>query len=899
MVLSFEENKKTNINVVNSTYEISSEHYKDGNKSLKWCFEKESEIFFNTPVEYTTPCTDGTDSKKPCFAVYLYCEEKIQGKINVRFWKGNEICTSFDVHLGFTGWRNVAARFLSDMQGSVSEDMDNISFKSLDATGTIFIDQMVTCNLVDPRSVVSSHQVPYINQWYVKVHKYWNSLKLEDGDSITPVIKDRYIKILLEEDLFPVKTKYEIDKYFDYLHITQSNNSILGRPVEFSWQREVYEGVEYLHTPDYADLKEYCEVLYSIAYHYNYDKTASLADKYIIMIKHLLDQGFGAGSSMGVLHHIGYAIRQIYPSAILMSDILKKSDLLNELINSMIWMSEFGTIFLSDINEDTVTVDTLNIQSQAFLIISILLNSSKVMMQFKDWIDFSCIPRPGLRGIFKDDGSMYHHCNHYTAYGMDALRGLMPVLYAVSGTQYDVSANSICIISKCLLAMRFYCERTDYPISMSGRHPTAEWRIHTDTYRLWALSEANRGNTEFVGVYLRLINNCEVDDKVKNFNLSPEPPPQGHLTLGRACASFHRVGETLVSVKGFSKYLWGHETLWSENAYGRYMSYGHLEIIKENHRSSGFSHDGFDWGAIPGSTAIHYPICKMKSNVYNLDEFSGIEEMLISDEAFAGGVDDGVNGMFAMKLHGHPKYDGSHRAIKSYVMHGKYVICLGSNIENNETDYSTHTILFQKAKSSAENAWIIEGGAVDTKGNYYYSPNEIILSMSHQQSVAGDGKTPTEGDFWQGYINHGKAPRNGEYEYSITISDSDKPRYKVVQKDDVAHIVTIENTTYYAVFQPDKFKGYGKIQKTSHMLLAMVTQSGDGYELSVCQPDLGIYDYDESQYINGKRIEVSIYSRKWLGNSVKNHNVKIHLDNYHVINCVCEGGKSYQKLFRI
>lgn len=899
MILSFENSDLLNITSNNSNFQISCCHFKDGKSSLEWSMIDHSELFFNIPVEYCNPLADGTSSKMPCFGVYLYCESKLNGKIRVKFWKNKKVCCSFLVHLGFTGWRSVLVRFLTDMEGAPCENMDNISFEAINAKGTIYIDQLVSCNLVDPRSVVSSHQVPYIEQWYVKVHKYWKYIKIDNSEALPKELKEKYLSVLLEDSTHNIHETEEIKSFVKSLEITCDNGIINGKPVEFIWQYEIYDGQDYLHKPDVVSVEECCNYLFSIAYHYTQTKSNELAKMYVLVIRHIMDQGYGVGSSMGVLHHIGYALRLLYPSVLLMEDVLKKEDFFHELLDAMMWISEYGTIFLTDITEDTVTVDTLNIQSQAFLIISILLNSSKVMMQLKEWLDFSCLPRPGLRGLFKDDGSVYHHCNHYTAYGMDALEGLMPVLYTLSGTEYDISSNSISTISKCMLAMRFYCERIDYPISMSGRHPDASWHIHTPTYRLWALSEANRGNTDFIGVYLRLLNNSEIDDEIKNFNVAPEPTPQGHLTLGGACASFHRINDHLVCVKGFSKYLWGHEALWSVNSYGRYMSYGHFEIMRENHKESGFSHDGFDWAAIPGSTAIHYSIPRMKSNVYNLDEFSGIEEMLISDEAFAGGVDDGVNGMFAMKLHGHPKYDGSHRAIKSYVMHDKFVICLGSDIQNDETDFPTHTVLFQKAKDDTKNAKATDGGVVDTKGNYYYSPNEIILSSSYQNSVSKDGKTPTTGEFWQCYINHGNSPKNAQYEYSVTVSGSDKPDYEVIQKDNVAHIVSINDTTYYAIFEPEKFKGYGKIQKVNHMLLVMVCKNAEKYEISVCQPDLGIYDIDDSQYVNGKRIEVSIYSRKWLGNPLKEYDVQIEFDNGQIFECTCEGGKSYRKVTSI
>lgn len=56
----------------------------------------------------------------------------------------------------------------------------------------------------------------------------------------------------------------------------------------------------------------------------------------------------------------------------------------------------------------------------------------------------------------------------------------------------------------------------------------------------------------------------------------------------------------------------------------------------------------------------------LQAKIYNVDTYSGMEEML-PDEAFAGGLSQQhMNGNFGMKLHEHDKYNGSHRARKSF-----------------------------------------------------------------------------------------------------------------------------------------------------------------------------------------------------------------------------------------
>ena len=109
----------------------------------------------------------------------------------------------------------------------------------------------------------------------------------------------------------------------------------------------------------------------------------------------------------------------------------------------------------------------------------------------------------------------------------------------------------------------------------------------------------------------------------------------------------------------------------------------------------------------PRTTALEIPMEQMKADIRNVDTFSGYEEMLLSDEAFVGGVSHGGrDGLFAMKLHDHDKYNGSLRALKSFFLFDNRIVCLGSDI-GNRADGGVHTTLFQNWL--ADPAGAIEG----------------------------------------------------------------------------------------------------------------------------------------------------------------------------------------------
>ena len=157
-------------------------------------------------------------------------------------------------------------------------------------------------------------------------------------------------------------------------------------------------------------------------------------------------------------------------------------------------------------------------------------------------------------------------------------------------------------------------------------------------FKYFALSGLEKNDLSFAKVYIRLKEKPEdeLDERIFSCKMEAAQEPIGVRVFPMACAAVYRRKSWMAIAKGFSRYLWGTEIYEQNNLYGRYLAYGTLEIICEN-GMSGFSHDGYDWSRIPGATAIRLPLHSMKAKLQNPDCFSGVEEMLISDQSFAGG----------------------------------------------------------------------------------------------------------------------------------------------------------------------------------------------------------------------------------------------------------------------
>lgn len=101
----------------------------------------------------------------------------------------------------------------------------------------------------------------------------------------------------------------------------------------------------------------------------------------------------------------------------------------------------------------------------------------------------------------------------------------------------------------------------------------------------------------------------------------------------------------MVTLKGYTTDVWGSEIYRKDNRYGRYQSYGSVQIMGYPSRlASGYDENGWDWNRLPGTTTIHLPFELLDSPLPGTT-------MAHSKENFSGSSSlEGKNGMFVTKL---------------------------------------------------------------------------------------------------------------------------------------------------------------------------------------------------------------------------------------------------------
>lgn len=941
-LLSFESAEVPSfITGANSDLSISGLHYKDGIQSLQWKFQPKGNITIRKDLKFEKKDPTGTDKYLSVFVVWIYNEKPINQTLQFEFLKDGKACSSFPFGLNFHGWRAAWVSYERDMQGIPEEGMNEIRITAPDVAGEIYIDHLLAAAKMDHRYQTADLQVPFVNKetgnhWLfaLKYSQLTPDIPLEATVSNTQKQEIQMIEKRLRGIICPAgevtpQTIAGLRKAYEHYGIVYKDGKISGLPLFYGRAAEAYERIipnwkGNLMAANNMDVSSFFNLMNRIAVAYN--NTANSQDKatlkqmFMAMYDHITDQGVAYGSCLGNITHYGYSFRTFFTAYFLMKEVFKEMGKQEEAEKAMLWYSAVNDVYNKP-KTAGIDIDFFNTLSTGRIAAILFMEDTPEKVQylksFSRWIDNGCLPAEGLNDAFKADGSAYHHCNNYPAYATGGLTGATNMIYLLSHTGFAVSELAHQTVKEVLLTMRFYCNKRSFPLSMSGRHPNGKGELVPTHYATMALAGSpdreQEIDADMAGAYLRLTEKpykCSKQEEQFTTLLSakgftPEQAPEGNKAMGYACVSVQRRNNWSAVARGHSRYLWAAEHYRGANLFGRYLAHGSLQIMtapqgeEVSSTSGGWQEEGFDWGRIPGTTAIHLPVDQLEANILNVDVFSGYEEMLYSDEAFAGGLSqEGINGNFGMKLHEHDKYNGSHRARKSYHFFDGTIVCLGSDIENTNSDYPTETTIFQLAvKNDADrNFWKekdYKGNEkywIDPVGTSYYTPVATKFEKNFPQySRMQNTGEKTIGDWVTLTVDHGKAPQGASYEYAILPRTGQatmkafvrKPSYKVLQKDRDAHIVRDlkSNTTSYVLFETSDVLPKSLIHKVDTSCLIMLREDGQEAVLTVCQPDLALYRgpsddlYDEQ----GKRIERSIYSRPWIGNPSQPIPVRIEL----------------------
>ena len=633
----------------------------------------------------------------------------------------------------------------------------------------------------------------------------------------------------------------------------------------------------------------------ALALDWKLNKNEASKNKFFDLCDFCYEQGWAEGSSMGAMRFDEIRLCGYVFAVYMMRDELRETGRLERELANLKWRSEFGCIFGYDDPEiaEFALVDTDKMRSVVFFQFLYILSmedspeKAAYMKAYSDYISEIALPREGTLGGIKKDGTIWHHESAFMGgYGSEAIQVLAQLKYLLHDTFFELTDEATESIKDSLITFRASTNKLAPPLRVKGRFPVGE-SLLIGILPAYAFMAAT-GDRDMAEIFLDVldwdspdlqsyIKNCmpsitwfttlgqmqmykDLEKELVSAKYTASGPMQGGYIFPYGGYAIFRKDNWMAAISGFSKYIWDYEGSATENFYGRYSHYGSTAIVsRDGFAADGMNLDkGWDWNRWPGVTSKHMTNQEL--------EVRGVSRHY-SDETLLGGVTKNNVGVYALKLHDN-FYDPSFRANKTWFWFDDRLICLGSDITNADEIHNTETTLFQnfiedKAISinvSGEDVSefpyekSFDGGSVylvDIDENGYVIPDAKGLKIERKTNESNmQGSVKSVGDQSVAYLDHGKAPKSGEYEYMIlpqvgaeaTLAAAQNPGYKVVSKDSSIHAVVDEKsgTIGYVFFKTDKEITQGAVKSVTRPCVLMEKMENDVVTISFSDPDLRI-----------------------------------------------------------
>ncbi len=871
---------------------VSPWHYKHGTNSLRWDWQPGEALVIRRGIG--DPARTGGFLCRASFVVWVYMEAPATNSLVFSFRAGNTVTGSFRFPLQFTGWRQARLHYDRFPDGRPTEEVDNIRLAASDPAtrGTAFLDYIKFNTLtyysaaVNPertilRRPIAPDEKRYPRPAVVTDAEREGLRKLGDaGPAARPGIPEAQVSNLCKRvtALGIVRDEHGVrgpgidtGRYYCSAYGEYGGQDVRGWPDELGPNGIALPG------PGAADA-----LAGSLAGAWrastNDAQRARLEEAFLTVADYLADQG----QSLGL------------ETVIAMRDPLARSGRLPFHMDAILYASGANGYFVGDDEPVTSNMDFYAYYVRRLIRLAFMqpdeaervrwVNAWKAMLE-------RSILQPA--SALKIDGSAYHHRGHYPSYAQNAFVFLPKLFEELKGTPWPVCAEAQARLRRAVLAQRFYCNRNDKLLALSGRSPfdpngpfigimPGYGDTAFDTFARLGTPDGMPGaDREMAAAYLRLAPTAATNEFYRNLDVKPEPDPQGTFVMPYAALLCHRRDNWLAGVKGQSRYCWGSERQDHRNCYGLFQGLGNLEVLAGgnpvNAKASGRVGAGWDWRRFEGTTAPQLPL-------HDVDLAWGSDcNVTFSPESFVGGLShQGRQGLFAMVLN-ETLMPAKHvlRGNKSWFFNDNQIVCLGSDIACDEAGYPTQTTLCQKALATNEQGRIrptlVDGAPfaafpeeraldpakahwfLDVQQTGYYVPTGQAVTVARQRQKSRDVSDlrDTEGDFLAAWIDHGKEPKGASYEYMLVVRATPEamkkyaadPPYRVLQRDQAAHIVrhTASGRWGGAFFVPQQVMPTAvgadalPILAVDRPCLVMAEAERNGrLELSAADPDLNL-----------------------------------------------------------
>lgn len=863
---------------------LSDRYYKEGRKSLEWSFQPggEMNIALETPLALTAKTEESHG-----ITLWIYNEKEQPDSLRFEFLNAaGKVSYWFTYRLQSKGWRACWIGFKSMRGDKADKTIASYRVVAPNRKGRVFFDRLKFPEPKMNQRTTPDMQIDYNSLavgrdlWHWCRVWEWEQYKYDIPRPTSVTARQAKDLKLIEERLtealgHPQGIEGAIKKAqntFTKADIYPSGAGFTGAPLLAPDELQRKNG-----EISWNDLEA---MLTGFAYDAYCNKSYEAENNYFMVWDYAIDQGFAYGSGMGTNHHYGYQTRKIYTTAWLMRKAIWKSSRRDDILKALTFWSALQETRRPCAEVRDELLDSWNTLLEAKLISAMMMPDDADRVQalkgLTRWVEGSVHCTPGTIGGIKVDGTTFHHGGFYPAYTTGALSTVSDYIDKTRGTEFMPSIEARKLLASAFLAMRNYSNLHEWNTGIGGRHPFGGKMGGADikAFAQLAMSGDFSGNGEefdraLAADYLRLVDGKNTPEArfFKGKGVQPAAAPQGFFVYNYGAAGIHRRADWMVTLKGYNTNVWGSEIYLKDNRYGRYNSYGSVQIMSfPSRQASGYVEDGWDWNRLPGTTTIHLPLDLLENPRKGT-------LMARSPEEFAGASSlEGQNGMFAMKLAeaNYENFTPDFRARKSVFCFDNRLVCLGTDITNSNAQYPTETTLFQSEYRQGKNVIAMMGREIDRPsfgakmaggpncwlrdgyGNHYQVLEGLVrIQVSPQESAHDKTKVATAGVFGSAFIVHGVAPKAASYSYVVYVQPTPEqlaeaqkqPDFAILRRDTQLHAVHDRATgiTGYAAFEDVTLAEDEKVADLPAETMVMHRTAPDGTLLmSVCDPNLHI-----------------------------------------------------------
>lgn len=899
----------TNWTATNSNQiSLSNTHLKGGASALKWTPQASSVI---TASSLNIPSSEIGNYLASSAQFFVYSTNNSTDTLIFKFYDANNVLKREGrMLLNYQGWREYHRSYRYDYNNGnespafLLNKMEIVYKPSSAVNNTVYFDEMTLVGNTDARNP-GPHMALDL-QHFALTSAYTKSYFSFTNQADIPLVTASADEINTIQDL---KNTYQRNlSAVSSADLAEAknfvNNCAIARNTDASIKGR---GIAAIYDVDtLVQLSDYCSAL-TRAYVKNND--ADALNKLNLFVEYLLEQGLAEGARVTIPYN-NYGAARSFPIGFLEAlPYLNTPVVKSSLLKMLKWSNEFNTIYNANPTPGLET-DYLHLKSNFLIELALLGDTNEEIARdlksFSRYLEqFTYIGEGASDGI-KIDGTAFHHNSQHISY-LYAFGTWINRAFELKETPFRISSIAYQNMSYAIKTLFLETSKgAIYPHAASGRGPFPG-SVPVSSTSLDRLIQVG-GDLIGQSIEPELASFYNYIFKTNRYALTAVDL-DGYYQLNYGQTGIMRKNNWIAVSRGFTDKMFGAEIYAGANRYGRYQSYGALEVLYDGSlASTGYINGGagWDWNMMPGTTTVMQSYENLKPLI------SGTASEYQSS-AFAGALADENTGVFGMDFFQNAgnKYVSSNLKFrKSVFTFDSIMVCLGSNISSTNTNDPVISTLFQAVNAST-NPSIHINSLTATSNNYnqsvsaatngiwllngqttgFYIPkgnNNINIFRGTQttplQSTDNVAITATA-NVSKAWINHGTSPAGGKYEYvvvpattaqkmsALSLKIDNQELYQVLKQTDSVHAVKFipQNVIAYSCFLPQPDINIGFLKGISANALLTIREKGDTLIVKIVNPDLNTIDNSASKWISGvSNVTVSLFGNWRVAENVAN-----------------------------